>query len=94
VQILRGLEAAGLSINEHLDHINLADQGFAIVEVTPELLRVEFKVLDTFAENPEVTVAWSYEVPRGTTPSECPAKVPVDPMPPAPPKPVPPKFVG
>lgn len=95
IEFLRGLEAAGLAVNEHLDHINLVDQGYAVVEVTPDLLRVEFKVLDTFAADPAVTVAWSYEVPRGATPSSCPTPPQPPPeAPPAVPAPVPPRFVG
>ena len=77
VTLLRGLEQAGLDLNAHLDHINLVDQGYAVVDVTPDAFTVEFKVLDTFAAEPEVTTWWSYRVERGTTPSACPEETPV-----------------
>lgn len=76
ISILRSIEQAGLAANAHLDYINLADQGYAVVEVTPQELHVQFKVLDTFAENPTVRVAWEYTVPVGATPSVCAAVAP------------------
>ena len=71
--ILRTVEAAGLDINKHLDYINIVEQGYGLVDVTPDEVHVQFRVIDTFAEGSVATTAWEYRIARGTTPSACPA---------------------
>lgn len=47
--VLRAAEAWVLSQNRpYLRHMNLVDQGYAVVEVTPESVEVAFRVIDTF----------------------------------------------
>ncbi|MEZ5383374.1 MAG: alkaline phosphatase D family protein [Microthrixaceae bacterium] len=71
IEVLRGIETAGLDINKHLDHINIVEQGYGLVDVTPDEVHVQFRVIDTFEERAVATTAWEYRIARGTTPSNC-----------------------
>lgn len=61
----RALEDVGLQINEHLRYLNFVDQGYGLVEVTPEHLIVECKLIDPFDEDARPIVGARIEVPRG-----------------------------
>ncbi|MCB1026691.1 MAG: alkaline phosphatase D family protein [Microthrixaceae bacterium] len=79
IALLRNVEAAGLDLNAHLDYINIVEQGYGLVDVTPDEVHVQFRVIDTFADDAVATTAWDYRIARGTTPSAC-AATPPDPI--------------
>jgi alkaline phosphatase D len=51
----------------YLRYVNLLDQGYAVVDVTPEELIVEFRVLDTFDANAVPRTAARFRVVNGGT---------------------------
>lgn len=61
----RALEATGLSINPHLSYLNFVDQGYGVVEITPDETTVEFKLVDPFDEDAEPRVGARFVVARG-----------------------------
>ena len=63
----RALETAGLAINTHMRYINVIDQGYGLVKVTPDKVVVEFKLIDPLDEQAEAKVGARFEVPRGAT---------------------------
>jgi alkaline phosphatase D len=63
----RALEAAGLELNGHLRYLNFVDQGYALVEVTPEAFVVECKLIDPFDEDAEPAVGARIVIERGAT---------------------------
>lgn len=52
----RGVEQLGININPWLAHLNLIDQGYGLIEVTPEEATIEFKLIDTYDPNAEAVV--------------------------------------
>jgi alkaline phosphatase D len=49
----------------YLRHVDLLNQGYAVVDVTPEELVVEFRVLDTFDANAEPRTSARFRVVNG-----------------------------
>lgn len=86
---LQAVATAGLDINQHLDFLDMVNQGWGLVDVYPDRITVKFRVLDTFAESPAVSTVWEKTIPVGTLPSMCP-----EPSPPAVPVVQPPSYTG
>ena len=63
----RALEDLGMKINRHLRYLNLIDQGYGLVTVTPEKVVVEFKLIDPFDEHAQAKVGARFVLPRGAT---------------------------
>lgn len=63
----RALEAASLEANPWQTYLNLVDQGYAVVDVTPEETVVEFKLIDPFDEAAEARVGARFTVASGAT---------------------------
>jgi alkaline phosphatase D len=61
----RALEETGLGINPHLTYLNFVDQGYGLVEITPEEMIVEFKLIDPFDDDAEARVGARFVVARG-----------------------------
>jgi alkaline phosphatase D len=49
----------------YLKKVNILDQGYAVVDATPEETIVEFRVLDTFDPNAEARTASRFRVRNG-----------------------------
>jgi alkaline phosphatase D len=64
-QLIRAAERYLLAVNPHYRYINLLDQGYAVVDVTPEHTVVEFRVIDTFDPEATPTTAARFLVVRG-----------------------------
>ncbi len=62
-QIIRSLEASFLGINPHVDYIDSINQGYGLVELTPAAATVEFRVIDTFAADPQPSTRATWEIP-------------------------------
>ena len=48
--------------NPYLKHVDLLNQGYAVVDVTPDELVVEFRVLDTFDPDAEPRTSARFRV--------------------------------
>ena len=62
-QIIRSLEDSFLGINPHVDYIDSINQGYGLVELTPVAATVEFRVIDTFAADPQPSTRATWEIP-------------------------------
>ena len=62
-QIIRTLEAGFLDVNPHIDYIDTINQGYGLVELSPSAATVDFRVVDTFAADPQPTTHTSWELP-------------------------------
>jgi alkaline phosphatase D len=60
----QALAQVGQQINQHLRYLNLIDQGYGLVTVTPEQVVVEFKLIDTYDEHAQAKVGARFVVPR------------------------------
>jgi alkaline phosphatase D len=70
-QIIRSLEEVFLDVNPHVDYVDTINQGYGVVELTPTAATVEFRVIDTFALDPQPATRAAWEVPatpRGRRP--------------------------
>ncbi|KAA0234121.1 MAG: Alkaline phosphatase D [Acidimicrobiales bacterium] len=63
----RALESTGLELNPHLSYLNFIDQGYGLVEVTPEATLVELKLIDPYDEAAESAVGARAVIERGAT---------------------------
>ena len=64
--LLHAAETLMLAANApYLRQIDLLNQGYTLVEVTPEEVRVDFRVLDTFDPNAEASTFASFRVVAG-----------------------------
>ncbi len=61
----RATERAGLTINPWLAHLNLVDQGYGTIEVTPEEAIIEFKLIDTYDPDAESVVGMRFVIRDG-----------------------------
>jgi alkaline phosphatase D len=63
----KAIETGFLEANApYMKHTNLLDQGFALVDVTPEECIVEFRVVDTFDPNAAARTAARFRVRNGS----------------------------
>jgi alkaline phosphatase D len=62
-QVIRSVEELFLGINPHIDYIDSINQGYGLVELTPAAATVAFRVIDTFAADPQATTRASWELP-------------------------------
>jgi alkaline phosphatase D len=76
---VRSLEAAFLGANPHVGYIDLLNQGYGVVEFTPERCTVDFRIIDTFDEDAVATTKESYVVAVGELPEGICANVPETP---------------
>ena len=60
----RNLERVGLGINPWLAHLNFIEQGYGVIEVTPERAVVEFKIIDTYDAEAEPRVGMRFVIER------------------------------
>lgn len=58
----RATERAGLTINPWLAHLNLVDQGYGTIEVTPEEAVIEFKLINTYDPDAEPVVGMRFVI--------------------------------
>lgn len=66
---IHSLEDAFLGANPHVDYIDLLNQGYGLVTITPEATRVDFRVIDTFDVDAVATTKRSWNVPAGELPT-------------------------
>jgi alkaline phosphatase D len=62
-QVIRSVEELFLGINPHIDYIDSINQGYGLVELTPAAATVAFRVIDTFAADPQASTRASWELP-------------------------------
>jgi alkaline phosphatase D len=66
IEVLRLIETGFLRENQpYMRDINLVDQGYAVVDATPEETVVEFRVIDTFDPDAEARTASRYRILPG-----------------------------
>jgi len=65
---VRSLEAAFLAGNPHVGYIDLLNQGYGLVTMTPATTTVDFRVIDTFDEDAVAVTKETYEVAAGSLP--------------------------
>jgi alkaline phosphatase D len=66
---VHALEQAFLGANPHVDYIDLLNQGYGLVHVTPAETRVDFRVIDTFDAQAVATTKASWTIPVGSLPA-------------------------
>ena len=75
---VRSLEAAFLAANPHVGAIDLLNQGYGLVTMTPTETTVDFRIIDTFDEDAVATTKETYTVKVGELPEGTCRNVPVD----------------
>lgn len=73
---VHALEKAFLAGNPHVDYIDLLNQGYGLVTMTPSKTTVDFRVIDTFDENAVAVTKQTYTVKVGELPEGICANAP------------------
>ena len=66
---VHSLEAAFLGINPQVDYIDMLNQGYGIITITPTESKVDFRIIDTFDVDAVATTKRSYAIPVGSLPA-------------------------
>lgn len=66
---VHALEQAFLGANPHVDYIDLLNQGYGLVTMTPTETTVDFRTIDTFDADAVATTKESWTVPVGSLPA-------------------------
>ena len=76
---VHALEDAFLGANPHVDYIDLLNQGYGLVEMTPSATTVDFRVIDTYDEGAAAVTKETFTVAVGELPEGTCANAPVAP---------------
>ena len=77
---VHALEDAFLAGNPHIDYIDLLNQGYGLVEMTPSATTVDFRVIDTYDEGAAAVTKETFTVAAGELPEGICANAPTDPV--------------